>query len=365
MVVDEFHHAVTDGYRKLMGYFRPRFLLGLTATPERMNNRDVFILCNYNVPYEIGISDAIRYGCLVPFSNYGISDGVDYGNLRIQNGRYVEEDLDRALINDRRASLIVGNYRRFDSRRALAFCSSVKHALFMRGCFNDAGIGSRAIVSGEGSDDRRLSVEELEKGEVSVLFTADMFNEGVDIPSVDMVMFLRPTESPVVFTQQLGRGLRTCEGKERLTVLDFIGNYHNVDRLPSLLYGSMEGSSKGERTRMVPPYGCTVNFDLEAMGIIERMRRSKRKMNDIQDEEFDRVCDMLNKVPTRVELFSYMDPSLIKMARSKDDMLKDYIGYLIRRNHYDSLRTSLYDKVAGEFIRMLETTSMSRCTRCP
>ena len=207
VVIDEFHHAVNDQYRRIVEYFRPQFLLGLTATPERMDGKNIYEICDYNVPYEISLKDGINKGMLVPFHYYGIYDETDYTKLHIVKGKYAEEELNRTYIgNAYRHELIYKYYCKYGSSQALGFCCSRKHAEEMAKEFGKRGIPSAAVYSnadGEFSMDRAEAIEKLKNGEIKVIFSVDMFNEGVDIPSVDMVMFLRPTESPVVFLQQL------------------------------------------------------------------------------------------------------------------------------------------------------------------
>lgn len=209
VVIDEFHHAVNDQYRKIVEYFKPQFLLGLTATPERMDGKNMYEICDYNVPYEISLKDGINKGMLVPFHYYGIYDETDYTKLHVVRGKYVEEELNKTYIgNFYRHDLIYKYYCKYGSEQALGFCCSRKHAEEMAKEFNSRGIPSAAVYSnadGEFSMDRTEAIEKLERGKIKVIFSVDMFNEGVDIPSVDMVMFLRPTESPIVFLQQLGR----------------------------------------------------------------------------------------------------------------------------------------------------------------
>lgn len=209
VVIDEFHHAVNDQYRKIVEYFKPQFLLGLTATPERMDGKNMYEICDYNVPYEISLKDGINKGMLVPFHYYGIYDETDYTKLHVVRGKYVEEELNKTYIgNFYRHDLIYKYYCKYGSKQALGFCCSRKHAEEMAKEFNSRGIPSAAVYSnadGEFSMDRTEAIEKLERGKIKVIFSVDMFNEGVDIPSVDMVMFLRPTESPIVFLQQLGR----------------------------------------------------------------------------------------------------------------------------------------------------------------
>ena len=220
IVIDEFHHAVNDQYQRIVNYFKPQFLLGLTATPERMDGRNIYEICDYNVPYEISLKEAINKGMLVPFHYYGIFDDTDYSKLHIVRGRYDEKELNETYIgNVHRYELIYKYYCKYGSRQALGFCCSKEHAREMAREFSSRGIPSVAVfsdASGEYTEKRNVAIQKLKNGEIRAIFSVDMFNEGVDIKSVDMVMFLRPTESPIVFLQQLGRGLRKCRVKDLL-----------------------------------------------------------------------------------------------------------------------------------------------------
>ena len=177
-----------------MEYFKPQFLLGLTATPERMDGKNIYEICDYNVPYEISLKEAINKGMLVPFHYYGIYDDTDYSGLHLIRGRYDEKELNETYIgNVHRHELIYKYYLKYGSRRALGFCCSRAHAEEMAKEFCKRGIPSVAVYSnadGEFSLDRTLTIRKLESGEIRVIFSVDMFNEGVDIPSVDMVLFL-------------------------------------------------------------------------------------------------------------------------------------------------------------------------------
>ena len=220
LIIDEFHHAAADSYQRILDYFRPRFLLGLTATPERMDNQDVFALCDYNLVYEVRLKEAINKGWLVPFRYYGIYDETDYSDLEYRQGRYCTEELEQVLQINRRADLILRHYLQYNSRRALGFCVSRRHAIFMAQYFLEKGIQAAAVISGNqqavGVLERDQALRKFRQGKLKVLFSVDLFNEGLDIPTVDLVMFLRPTESPTVFLQQLGRGLRRSKGKNML-----------------------------------------------------------------------------------------------------------------------------------------------------
>jgi superfamily II DNA or RNA helicase len=288
VVIDEFHHAVNDQYQRIVNYFKPQFLLGLTATPERMDGKNIYEICDYNVPYEISLKEAINKGMLVPFHYYGIYDETDYSSLHLVKGRYDEKELNETYIgNVRRTDLIYKYYMKYRSKRALGFCCSRQHAEEMAREFSKRGVASAAVYSnadGEFSEDRDRAVAKLKDQEIKVIFSVDMFNEGVDIAALDMVMFLRPTESPIVFLQQLGRGLRTSRGKEYLNVLDFIGNYEKAGRAPLLLSG---GKTLGEKAAhayndIEYPDDCIVDFDMrliacpDCAGIGTRRKHRKR-----------------------------------------------------------------------------------------
>ncbi len=212
IVVDEFHHAVSKNYQNIINYFEPKFMLGLTATPDRLDNKDVFSICDYNTVYEATLKTAIDKGWLVPFRYYGIYDeSVNYDNVEYKNGKYNEKELEKALSINNRAEFILKHYKKYKSTRALGFCSSKSHAEFMAKYFDENGVPSCAVYSGsEGqyNEERSIALKKLRDEELRVIFSVDMFNEGLDVKSIDMVMFLRPTESPTVFLQQLGRGLR-------------------------------------------------------------------------------------------------------------------------------------------------------------
>lgn len=335
--MDEFHHAVTDQYRKIIDYFTPKFLLGLTATPERMDGRSIYEICDYNVPYEISLKDAINKGMLVPFHYYGIYDKTDYSGFRPERGRYREEDLNHAYIgNKERYELIYRHYMKYRSRKAMGFCSTRQHAEDMAGEFIRRGILSAAVYSdadGEYSETRDIAIEKLKNGEIRVIFSVDMFNEGIDITSVDMVMFLRPTESPVVFLQQLGRGLRRCRGKKYLNVLDFIGNYEKAGRVLHLLSG--DACSNGIPAEKVCeeqnfPDGCTVDFDLRLIDLFQELARRNQTVKERIRSEYDHVKELLGKVPGRMELFTYMDDAVYQLCtnRPAENPFRRYLEYL-------------------------------------
>lgn len=373
IVIDEFHHAVTGQYRRIVEYFRPEFLLGLTATPERMDGRNIYELCDYNVPYEITLKDAINRGALVPFHYYGIYDDVDYSSIHFTRGKYDREELDRAYIgNDSRYKLIYKYYCKYGSERALGFCSSRIHAEEMARDFSQRGIPSVAVYSnadGEFSENRDTAIKKLTSGDIRVIFSVDMFNEGVDIPSVDMVMFLRPTESPVVFLQQLGRGLRKSKGKAYLNVLDFIGNYEKAGRVRFLLSENRKSSGYNYSpvNRTDYPDGCIVDFDMKLIDLFSRMDRQHITVKKQIENEFFRIKDLLGRRPLRMDLFTYMDDDIYQLAvtHSKDNPFKRYLNFLKDLNELTAEEEALYDSPGGEFISLIENTNMSKVYKMP
>lgn len=373
LVIDEFHHAVNDQYRRIVEYFKPQFLLGLTATPERMDGRNIYEICDYNVPYEISLQEAINKGMLVPFHYYGIYDDTDYSGIHIVRGKYDEKELNETYIgNVHRHELIYKYYCKYGSKRALGFCCSRAHAEEMAKEFCKRGIPSVAVYSnadGEFSEDRSVAIEKLKNGEIKVIFSVDMFNEGVDITSVDMVMFLRPTESPVVFLQQLGRGLRKSKGKEYLNVLDFIGNYEKAGRVRFLLTGKTlsEREQYNPADRASLPDDCLVDFDMKLIDLFAEMDKKHLTIQNQIRNEYFRVKDLLGKRPSRIELFTYMDDDVYQLAisHSKENPFKKYLDYLKELDELTIDEELLYQGIGREFINLIENTNMTKVYKMP
>lgn len=373
LVIDEFHHAVNDQYKRIVEYFKPHFLLGLTATPERMDGRNIYEICDYNVPYEISLSDAINKGMLTPFHYYGIFDDTDYSGLHMLRGRYDEKELNETYIgNVHRHDLIYKYYCKYGSKRALGFCCSRAHAEEMAKEFCKRGIPSVAVYSnadGEFSEDRSVAIGKLKKGEIRVIFSVDMFNEGVDITSVDMVLFLRPTESPIIFLQQLGRGLRRSKGKEYLNVLDFIGNYVNAGRVRFLLTGKdlsrQEAYNPADRSSV--PDDCLIDFDMRLIDLFAEMDTKHLKMKDRIRNEYFRVKNLLGRRPSRIELFTYMDDEVYQLAitHSKDNPFRRYLEYLKGLDELTMDEKVLCQGIGREFINLIENTNMSKVYKMP
>lgn len=228
IIVDEFHHAAAPSYQKLLTYYQPKILLGLTATPERMDGKDILRYFDDTIAAEIRLTDAIDRKLLCPFQYFGITDNVDLSKVKWSRKGYDLKELEGLYTQNRmRVTQIINSLRKYatdmDDIKGLGFCVSVNHALYMSKVFNEAGIPALALHGSSRDEERYEAAARLVSGEIKMIFVVDLYNEGVDIPEVNTILFLRPTESLTVFLQQLGRGLRLAEGKECLTVLDFIG----------------------------------------------------------------------------------------------------------------------------------------------
>lgn len=374
IIIDEFHHAVANNYLRIINYFKPKFLLGLTATPERLDNRDVFALCDYNNVYEIRLKEAINKGFLSPFRYYGIYDGtVDYETVNMRNGRYEEKDLEQKLMINKRAELVLNHYLKYNSKRAIGFCSSRNHAEYMADYFTNHDVPAAAVYSGESgryTEERMKAILKLKSNELKILFTVNMFNEGVDIPEIDTVLFLRPTQSPTIFLQQLGRGLRKSENKKFLTVLDFIGNYKKANLVPFLLSGK-DYDKKAMLTESVLefeyPEDCYIDFDFELIDIFKIQAKQELKIKDKIILEFNSVKEDLHHRPSRVELFLRMDELVISaMKRNpKRNLFRDYLKFLSDNNETKSEEENYMNSIAHEFLNTLENTSMTKSYKMP
>ena len=279
VIVDEFHHAASASYEALLDHLRPKHLLGLTATPERTDGLDIRRWFGGRITIEIRLWDALEQGLLSPFHYFGIHDATDLASVTWRRGTgYDATELTNIYTaNDIWTSKVleavhekIGNPAEM---RALGFCVSIEHATFVADRFNQAGIASLAVTSHTPDDDRRQALADLRTGKVQALFTVDLYNEGVDIPAIDVVLMLRPTESATIFLQQLGRGLRRSEGKDVLTVLDFVGHQAKAFRF-DLRYQRMLGRTQRELESDIKrgfpylPAGCQLDLDDVAREII-------------------------------------------------------------------------------------------------
>ena len=289
IIVDEFHHAAAPTYQKLLLYYNPHILLGLTATPERMDGKSILPYFNNRIAAEIRLPEAIDRKLLCPFQYFGVTDSVDLDNLKWAAGGYDKGELSRiytlsGMIADRRADLVISSLLKYvtdiDDVKGLGFCVTVEHAIFMSDYFNAHSIPSMYLTGHSPDEERKEAKNRLIKGEVRFIFVVDIYNEGVDIPEVNTVLFLRPTESLTVFLQQLGRGLRLSEDKECLTVLDFIGQankkYNFEDKFAALLSNTTRGVTREIRDGFISlPKGCYIQLEKKAARyILDNIRSS-------------------------------------------------------------------------------------------
>lgn len=374
IVVDEFHHAAADQYKRILDYFRPKFLLGLTATPERLDGKNIYELCDYNVPFQIGLQEGINKGYLVPFRYYGIFDEtVDYSRVEFKNGTYDKDDLTKEYQVKNRYDLIHKHYLKYRSKKALGFCCSKQHAEEMAEDFCHRGVRAAAVYSnstGEYSTGRAEALEKLDNGEINIIFSVNMFNEGVDISDIDMVMFLRPTESSTVFLQQLGRGLRKCKGKEFLNVLDFIGNYKKAGVAPFLLSGKPYSRAVAADMQLQDfgfPDDCLVDFDMRLIDLFQEMARREATKEELVHQEYCRIKKLLGeKIPSRVELFTYMEDEIFNICSGmKASPFKRYLRYLKGINELGPELEDVFNGIGNDFLEMLETTAMAKSYKMP
>jgi hypothetical protein len=271
VIVDEFHHAAADTYRALLDHVRPKVLLGLTATPERTDGQPVTGWFDGRFAAELRLWEAIDEGLLAPFQYFGIHDDLDLSSLTWRRGGYDLAELSNVLTgDDMRTAKVVQALKDkvLDPRqmRALGFCVSVEHAEYMARRFDRAGIPAVAVSATTPHADRDAALRRLRTRDVNAVFAIDLFNEGVDVPDVDTVLFLRPTESATLFLQQLGRGLRHAPGKEGLTVLDFVGRQHRKFRF-DLRFRALTRATRREVADQVDagfpflPAGCSIDLD--------------------------------------------------------------------------------------------------------
>jgi superfamily II DNA or RNA helicase/HKD family nuclease len=278
VIVDEFHHAAADTYRTLLDHVRPKILLGLTATPERTDGQPVTEWFDGRFAAELRLWEAIDEGLLVPFQYFGVHDDVDVSNLTWRRGGYDLGELSNVYTgDDMRAAKVLDAVRDkvLDPRhmRALGFCVSIEHAEYMARRFIEAGIPAAAVSARTGAAERDAALRRLRDRDVNVVFAVDLFNEGVDVPAIDTVLFLRPTESATVFLQQLGRGLRHSPDKDGLTVLDFVGRQHQRFRFDQR-FAAITHSTRREIAEQVEagfpflPAGCSIDLDRDVQRLV-------------------------------------------------------------------------------------------------
>ncbi|MEA3303696.1 MAG: DEAD/DEAH box helicase family protein [Pseudomonadota bacterium] len=324
IVVDEFHHADSPTYRRFINYFRPGFMLGLTATPERTDQADILSLCDDNLVFERNFVEGINADLLCPFHYNGIHDrSVDYTEIPWRNGRFDPNELTNILATRARAKHALSVWRELRQSRTLAFCVSRSHAEFMADYFLRAGIRAAAVHS-TSELPRNAALSQLKSGALEVIFSVDLFNEGTDLPAIDTVMMLRPTESKILFLQQLGRGLRLFPGKLHLQVLDFIGNHKAFLNKPESLFGvnSLQEFVRRQQAGDLPlPKGCYANYDL---GVIDFLKQVIKTLPKGIVDIYEQLKLVDQRRPSAVEM--YHAGVNFGHIRSKFDSWFDLVG---------------------------------------
>lgn len=351
VILDEAHHAEASSYRVIVEEFEPEILLGLTATPERGDGVSITKDFDYPMAAEIRLPDALDKKLLCPFHYYAVSDNIDYSAISWSRGRYDQKALDEILTgNDSRVQLIInkvieylpspiqqGEFDR-DYVTGLGFCVSKAHAKYMAESFNKAGISSASIDSDTPNEDRNRYREQLKSGELNFIFVVDLFNEGVDIPSVNTILFLRPTESHVIYLQQFGRGLRRTDDEKHLTVLDFIGESRKEFRFDLRLSALLPGKRndlKKEIEHGFPhlPAGCYINFEKQAKErIFNNIRQTYLNIDLRIKESFSQWKG--GSAPSFYEFIRSTEenPLTLLMKRTWSDW-KELAGFEVKANH--------------------------------
>ena len=315
VIIDEFHHAEAPSYQPLKALLEHAFLLGLTATPERQDGHDVLEWCNWNVAYEVRLTDAIEREWLLPFHYFGIADEtVDFARIPWRNGRIPIEELERELSIDARAEMVLEQalMRGFDGpkRATVGFCASVRHARFMAEAFTRRGEIAEAVTGEQPVEQRQAIYRQLAHPDhpLKWIFVADVLNEGVDIPAINSVLFLRPTDSATLFLQQLGRGLRLFPGTEVLTVLDFVGHHRSAW---ITLQALSDSKGTGRRVEVdgftiKPPRACEVVLQRRTREILAKINRHTSKKERCR-EVYRIMRDELGRPPLPVDLWHRED----------------------------------------------------------
>lgn len=332
IIIDETHRAGAKSYQTILEYFNPKFLLGMTATPERTDGYDIFKSFDHNIAYEVRLNQALEEGMLCPFHYYGVTD------LFINDEKQETEAEFNNLTSDDRVKHIIDKAKFYGTDtgkiRGLVFCNkiSVCHELSTK--FNQAGYSTIALTGESSEDQREAAIKRLEAdlNKLDYIFTVDIFNEGVDIPKVNQIILLRPTDSAIIFIQQLGRGLRKADDKEYVTIIDFIGNYKNNYLIPVALYGD-SSYSKDRLRRMITsgstdmPGASTVNFDkISKEQIFKSIDSANIRMKKDLDLDYKLLSYKLGHRPMMMDFIEHgsRDPKLYV------NYSKSYYNYVLK-----------------------------------
>ncbi|MFC7366302.1 MULTISPECIES: DEAD/DEAH box helicase family protein [Bhargavaea] len=356
IVVDEFHHAAAPTYERVLDYFNPEFLLGITATPDRMDNKDVYSICGGNVAISIHFLEAIERGWLVPFRYYGVYDDTDYSQITWRGTRYDEQELLAVQFREDFAEKIYEGYMEHRQTRTIVFCSSVRQATFMNDYFRRQGIRSMVLHGQTPAEERRKATDRLESGELEAIFTVDLFNEGVDIPKVDTLLFIRPTESLTVYTQQIGRGLRLADGKSHCVIIDFIGNYRNADVKLAVFDETGEyGEKRGRFAEPAVPEVCEFNLELQVVNLLKEMARKRAPRKDSLIGAYYDLKRELGRRPEYLEFHLQADAN----SKAVKQEFGSYFGMLAYAGELREKELQVWETFKDWFIEV-EKTGMNK-----
>lgn len=365
VVVDEVHHADAASYRKILKRLRPRFLLGITATPARADAGSIYDLFDDYTAYEAHIGRGIELGHLVPFSYHGVKDTIDYKPIPWRNRRFDPASLAAAAQTQARMETLWRSWQLHPGTRNLVFCCSIEHADFVAKWLKKRGVSAVAVHSGPSSADREEALENLTTGSITAICSVDLFNEGIDVPLVDRVVMLRPTESSLVFLQQLGRGLRSAPGKEVLTIIDFVGNHAVfLNRLQTLLsltsaaavVGYAEAARRivGDRLIDVLPPGCSVDLELEAKELLKTLLVGRG--TDAFVAAYDELRAAAGGQRPRLSELYWRGYAVSAGVRSQGG----WVAFVAARGDLTDAELAAW-QAAREWFVDLETTAMSKC----
>ncbi|MCG3655529.1 DEAD/DEAH box helicase [Aliarcobacter butzleri] len=360
IIIDEAHHVTSPSYKKILEYFNPKFLLGLTATSNRMDGNSIYEVFDENIALDIRLNEALEHNLIVPFHYYGISDiqSIDYENIDL-----TKIDLLAKLLSvNKRVDFIIDKMDFYSNsgnkRKVLGFCVSKEHCNFMSEEFNKKGINSITLTSEDSISKREESIKRLENenDNLEVIFTVDIFNEGIDIPSINMVLFLRPTNSPIVFVQQLGRGLRKYKNKEFLTVLDFIGNHKKAYLIALALVGNKMIDKESIKLSIENNFADFKNAfisidEISKNRILEQINKENFNHLKYLKEQYFEVKNILGRIPTLVDFLQFED--VINPLKFIDES-KSYIEFLAKAENDKKLKELVLNENFIKAIRFIE-----------
>lgn len=345
IIIDETHRAGASSYQKVIEYFNPKFLLGMTATPERTDSEDIFKLFDHNIAYEIRLHHAMKEDMLSPFHYFGISD------IKIDEKKLKEKDSFNLLVTDERVERIIETIKKYGvdngNPRGLVFCSGIEECKILSKKFNKKGFKTISLSGMNSDTEREQAIEKLESNssdKIDYIFTVDIFNEGIDIPKVNQVIMLRPTQSAIIFVQQLGRGLRKSEDKDYLTVIDFIGNYSNNYLVPIALYGDTSYNKDHLRraiSKNFIPGSSTINFDRIALErIYKAIDTSNMQLKKDLESDYKLLKFRLGYIPMMMDFINndFRDPfayveyskSYLNFIIKNEEEVKNFVGDKVR-----------------------------------